>query len=95
MPALKNPAPTNHLGNLNTAGSLPAPLELTKVQVEGGKGENQPYVVVCDPGMESERELRHFATFAEAYSFVQPRVNRGAHLDIMKRAADGSLTTEF
>ncbi len=33
MPELKNPSLTNHLGNLNTAGIFPAPLELSKVQV--------------------------------------------------------------
>lgn len=49
------------------------------------------YVVVANPGMHNEVVIDEFASFQHAARFVRKREDFG----IMKRLADGSLTTEF
>lgn len=50
-----------------------------------------PYVVVRNPGMENEAIVGEFPTWAKACHFMRDEPDT----DMMKRLADGSLTTDF
>ncbi len=49
-----------------------------------------PYVVVANAGCDDERVVSEHRTYGEACAF-----NSDMDTDVMKRRADGSLTTEF
>ena len=66
-----------------------------KAQNCSGLEQRYPWVVVVNPGTDEEELYKAFETFADAHYFVSARVCRGAHLDIMKRLPDGTLTCEF
>ena len=62
------------------------------------KKQNQykgKYVVVVNPGLDDEEEIGQFDNGHDAIIFIRLKINRGAHLDIMKRMANGTLTSDF
>lgn len=56
-------------------------------------GFEKPWCIVADAGTDREFVLIECTTFAEAVRKRERECSPGA--DIMKRRADGSLTTEF
>lgn len=62
------------------------------VDVSPVAGCDKPWVVVTDPGTDNEFEYGEYSTFAEALRVK--RLHSGS-ADVMKRAPDGSLTTEY
>jgi len=56
------------------------------------------YVVVEDAGTDAERVVYETATVGDAYSYCgyySPKERGELGMDVMRRRADGSLTTEL
>lgn len=56
------------------------------------KASRKPWVVVANPGQADESVLRDFSTWEDAAKYLVSGVVTG---DVMKRCADGTLTTEY
>lgn len=74
------------------------PQELRAVKIAAGipvadKDDEKPWVCVANPGEADEEILSGHDSFAEAVEALPPREEQKA--DVMKRAEDGTLTTEF
>lgn len=54
-----------------------------------------PWVVVEKPGQDDEKIVADFARFMDASYFAFSNGYEEGEADIMKRRADGTLTTEF
>lgn len=54
----------------------------------------KPFVLVANPGYDDEFVISEHATYLEAHK-AKLRNDEDFDVDVMKRRADGSLTTEF
>lgn len=67
----------------------------SQVASDSNRAIQHPWVVVTDPGTDDQRIYNDYPTFGSAQIGLKECNHQLGSIDIMKRQADGTLTTEY